>query len=80
MAQVEPALLSRHGSDQANLAYVVSAIQSIRGEGLKTGLVSATPGLNSDLFPVSKELFDAVSLIIICVKTILLLVKSMSCM
>ena len=44
MAQVEPALLSRHGSDQANLAYVVSAIQSIRGEGLKTGLVSATPG------------------------------------
>lgn len=62
MAQVEPALLSRHGSDQANLAYVVSAIQSIRGEGLKTGLVSATPGLNSDLFPVSKELFDAVSL------------------
>jgi len=61
MAQVEPALLSRHGSDQANLAYVVSAIQSIRGEGLKTGLVSATPGLNSDLFPVSKELFDAIS-------------------
>ena len=61
MAEIEPALLSKHGSEEANLAYIVSAIQSMRGEGLKTGLVSATPGLNSDLFPISKELFDAVS-------------------
>jgi len=61
MEQIEPALLSRHGSDEANLAYIVSAIQSIRGEGMKTGLVSATPGLNSELFPISNALFDAVS-------------------
>merc|ERR1712176_49155 len=50
MEKIEPALLSRHGSEDANLAYVVSAIQSIRGEGL-----------NTDLFPVSNALFDAVS-------------------
>ena len=61
MEQIEPALLSRHGSDKANLAYVMSAIQSIRGEGMKTGLVSATPGMKSELFPVSNSLFDAVS-------------------
>jgi len=61
MEQIEPALLSRHGSEEANLAYVMSAIQSIRGEGLKTGLVAATPGLDSNLFPVSKNLFDAIS-------------------
>ena len=61
MEKIEPALLSRHGSEDANLAYVVSAIQSIRGEGLKTGLVTSAPGLNTDLFPVSNALFDAVS-------------------
>jgi len=61
MEKIEPALLSRHGSEDANLAYVVSAIQSIRGEGLKTGLVASAPGLNTDLFPVSNALFDAVS-------------------
>lgn len=61
MEKIEPALLSRHGSEDANLAHVVSAIQSIRGEGLKTGLVSSASGLNSDLFPVSNALFDAVS-------------------
>jgi len=61
MEQIEPALLSRHGSNEANLANIMSAIQSIRGEGMKTGLVSATPGMKSDLFPVSNSLFDAVS-------------------
>merc|ERR1712176_1497045 len=61
MEKIEPALLSRHGSEDANLAYVVSAIQSIRGEGMKTGLVTATPGLNSELFPISNQLFDAIS-------------------
>jgi len=61
MEKIEPALLSRHGSEDANLAYVVSAIQSIRGEGLKTGLVASAPGLNADLFPVSNALFDAMS-------------------
>merc|ERR1712176_469765 len=61
MEQVEPALVSRHGSNEANLAHVVAAIQGMRGEGLKTGLVTSTPGLNSDLFPISNSLFDAVS-------------------
>ncbi|XP_057312258.1 uncharacterized protein LOC130653758 [Hydractinia symbiolongicarpus] len=61
MEQIEPALLSRHGSEKANLAHVMSAIQSIRGEGLKTGLISEAGGLNSERIPVDKSLFDVVS-------------------
>ena len=61
LEEIEPSLLSRHGSVDANLAYVVSAIKSIRGEGLKTALVSNANGLNADLIPVDKELFDVVS-------------------
>lgn len=61
MAQVEPALISRHGSEKANLADVVSAIAGIRAEGLKTGLISNAGGLNTDLIPVDKSLFDVVS-------------------
>merc|ERR1712241_766183 len=61
MEQIEPALESRHGSHEANLAYVISAIKSIRGEGLKTALISDVPNLNSELIPVDRSLFDAVS-------------------
>jgi len=61
MAQIEPALLSRHGSEQASLAHIISAVQSIRGEGLTTGLVANAGGLNGDLLPVDKSLFDVVA-------------------
>lgn len=61
MEQIEPALLSRHGSEQANMAHVMSAIKSIRGEGIKTGLVAQASGLNVDHMPVDNSLFDAVS-------------------
>lgn len=61
MAQIEPALLSRHGSEQASLAHIISAVQSIRGEGLTTGLVANAGGLNGDLLPLDKSLFDVVA-------------------
>jgi len=61
MAKVEPSLLSRHGSRTPALADVVSAIKSIRGEGLKTALISDAGGLNGDLIPLDNGLFDSVS-------------------
>lgn len=68
MEQIEPALLSRHGSEKANLAHVMSAIQSIRGEGLKTGLISEAGGLNSERIPVDKSLFDVVCVLNVFIK------------
>ena len=61
MEEVEPALLSRHGAEDASLAHVVSAVKSIRGEGLKVGLVDGGHALKSDLIPLDKSLFDVVS-------------------
>ena len=63
MEQIEPALLSRYGSDEAALASVVAAVKSIRGEGLKVGLVEGAHSLKNDLIPVDKSLFDVVSFI-----------------
>lgn len=60
-AQVEPSLLSKHGSRSPALFDVVSAIKSIRGEGLKTALIADAGGLNGDLIPLDKGLFDTVS-------------------
>ena len=61
MDQVEPALLSRHGSNDANLANVISAIQSIRGAGLKTALITDAGDLDANLIPIENNLFDYVS-------------------
>jgi len=61
IAEIEPSLLSRHGSHKANLAHVLAAIASIRGEGLTTALINNDTGLNADLIPVDRGLFDIVS-------------------
>lgn len=58
--QVEPAILSRHGSEEGNFADLVTAIKGIKAEGLKTALISDSKGLNKDLIPLDMELFDAV--------------------
>jgi len=60
IAEIEPSILSRNGSHKANLAHVLTAIQSIRGEGLKTALVNNDTGLNANLIPVDMGLFDSV--------------------
>jgi len=61
MAKVEPSLLTRHGSFQHNLADVVAAVKSIKGEGLQTVLINDANGLNPDLIPLEAGLFDSVA-------------------
>jgi len=61
MAKVEPYLLSKHGSFQHNLADVVAAVKSIKGEGLQTVLINDANGLNPDLIPLEEGLFDSVT-------------------
>lgn len=61
MAKVEPFLASKNGSFQHNLSDVIAAVQSIKGEGLKTVLIKDTPGLNADLVPIEADLFDSVA-------------------
>jgi hypothetical protein len=45
----------------ANIYDVHSACKSLQGEGLKTVLVNDAPGLNPDLIPVDRTLFDSIT-------------------
>ncbi|XP_002166837.1 uncharacterized protein LOC100199013 [Hydra vulgaris] len=61
LKKIEPALLSRHGSFHVALAELVSAIQGIRAEGIKTGLILDAGDLNPAYIPIDTELFDVTS-------------------
>jgi len=61
MDQVEPKLILKNGSHNANLFDFISAIQGIKAEGLKAALISDAKGLNPGLIPINMEMFDAVS-------------------
>lgn len=59
MQKVEPDLRDKCGSRALNLGFLVNAIKSIRGEGMKVGVVNDGRGLNPELLPIeADELFD----------------------
>jgi len=61
MAKVEPFLLDRHGHSDASIGVLMSAIKSIKAEGLKIGLVlGETGGMKPELI-VDMDLFDVVT-------------------
>lgn len=61
MEEVEPKLMSKHGSHSASLFDVVHAIKGIKAEGLKTALISDAKGLNPSLIPLDTGMFDTIS-------------------
>jgi len=61
LGDIEPSLLTKHSSEEGNLAQVVHALKSIRAEGMKVGLVDGGHSLKSDLIPLDRSLFDATS-------------------